>query len=528
VTDDAKNTPPPALAGRPDARVLSVEKLIAEVLSGRVRIPKFQRPLRWDAKDVLSLLDSIYRGYPVGTLLLWQRPAAEEHIVHATVTIEAPAFTDALWVVDGQQRIVSLTRALAGGGFPADDFAAFFDLQRRVFTRPSRREPAPPHYLPLTEVLDSRHLMHWLRKSQLDEELESVAFEVGKLREYQVPAYVVATEDERSVREIFRRANNTGKRMEDSDVFNALYSAGGSPASLPEVASMLAGVGFGTPDPPTLLRMLQAMRGTDLTKDRVPELKPEEARQAMHELLASARSTLQFLREDARIAHISLLPYQQPLLALARFFHRFPEPHPRSRELLARWVWRGAVMGVHDGSTVGARQMLAAIADAEHDAVQNLLRSLPMSREVLHLENYSFGHARCTIQLLALLELEPRDLRSGAPVFADMAPDSYKAMVRTICPDTTSAPDTLANRMFHTSIHSGLVRAIVACEDLDILASHSISADARRALKFDRPHEFLARRREELQLIVDDFAARRTEWEESDSPPIESLRVEAV
>ena len=77
-------------------------------MAGRVRIPKFQRPLRWDAKDVLSLLDSVYRGYPIGTLLFWRRPAEADPIVHGTVSIAAPAVTDALWVVDGQQRIISL------------------------------------------------------------------------------------------------------------------------------------------------------------------------------------------------------------------------------------------------------------------------------------------------------------------------------------------------------------------------------------------------------------------------------------
>ncbi|HEY0135952.1 MAG TPA: DUF262 domain-containing protein, partial [Nannocystis sp.] len=150
----APDDSPRALQGRPNARNFSVEDLIAAVQAGRVRIPKFQRPLKWELADVLSLLDSIYRGYPVGTLLLWLRPAGEDDIYHGSVQIKAPAVADALWVVDGQQRIVSLTRALTGAGFPGEPFAAFFDLRLGTFVRPPRRDAPPSHYLPLTEVLD--------------------------------------------------------------------------------------------------------------------------------------------------------------------------------------------------------------------------------------------------------------------------------------------------------------------------------------------------------------------------------------
>jgi len=39
------------------------------VYRGHVRVPSFQRGLRWEASDVQDLFDSIYRGYPIGSLL---------------------------------------------------------------------------------------------------------------------------------------------------------------------------------------------------------------------------------------------------------------------------------------------------------------------------------------------------------------------------------------------------------------------------------------------------------------------------
>jgi hypothetical protein len=530
MTSPAETSSPAALPTRPEARTFRVEDLVSSVLSGRIRIPAFQRGIKWDPTDALALLDSIDRGYPIGTLLLWRRPAPEARIEHGSVTIEADARPDALWVVDGQQRIVSLTRIFAGQGFPEEPFAAFYDLQKGQFRRLGKRDAAAEHDLPLTEVLDSSRLVEWLvAHPQFN---RKIAAELGKrLREFEIPAYVVDTDDERTVREIFRRANNTGKRMEDSDVFHGLYGARGpSPANLREVAAGLADLDFGPLDDAVLHNMLLATRGTDLSKDRVPTLSQEQAHQAMIDLALCARAAIRFFREDAGVPHVSLLPYQPPLFALARFFHFHSDPHPRSRELLARWLWRGAITGVHNGSTVQVRQMLTAIGEDEHGAVQSLLSALPgRPDDDLDLDDYSFGFARSKVQLLALMDLGPRDLRDGelvVPTAIEPADkDAYHTLVRTIFPRGTDSTGGLANRMFHPGVHNGLTRAIVECEDHALLATHAISDAARRALKFDHHDEFLRLRRAELLAHIEAFTDRRAQWDEADSPPIEALRI---
>src|ERR1043165_2204486 len=51
--------------------VMFLEDLFKDIAAGKLRIPKFQRPFVWKPDDMLSLFDSIRRGYPIGTLLLW-------------------------------------------------------------------------------------------------------------------------------------------------------------------------------------------------------------------------------------------------------------------------------------------------------------------------------------------------------------------------------------------------------------------------------------------------------------------------
>ncbi len=331
--------------------------------------------------------------------------------------------------------------------------------------------------------------------------------------------------------------------MDDSDVFNALYSAGGSPASLREVAAQLASPQLGALDEGTLLRMLLANRGTDLSKDRIPDLTQDEAREAMSELARSARATLRFLVEDAKIPHLSLLPYQQPLYALSRFFQRHPEPHPRSRELLARWLWRGALTGAHDGDAISTREMLAAVDGHEHDSVQALLRGLPPAPDPnVDLGGFAFSHARSKIQLLALLELQPLDLRTGMSVLADSSEtddepdgdevaassdsdDRIKRLVRPILPHPPDLAGSLANRALHPGVRTGLARAIVACPHPDRLLTHAISPEAAQALRAGDELGFLVLRGHELLRGLADLTARRAAWDEPDFPPVDALRV---
>jgi len=53
------------LKHQPQATTVTVRDLIQRVAAGKIRVPRFQRPLRWVAEDVRQLLDSIWRGYPV-------------------------------------------------------------------------------------------------------------------------------------------------------------------------------------------------------------------------------------------------------------------------------------------------------------------------------------------------------------------------------------------------------------------------------------------------------------------------------
>lgn len=123
---------------QPAARTFSVVDLVAAAIEGRIRIPEFQRPLRWQWEDVCRLFDSIVKGYPIGNLLLWKRPAPAADIKLGGLRFQARKFDEGWWVVDGQQRLTSLASALSEAGGRDERFALAYDLRGKKFVRPSR------------------------------------------------------------------------------------------------------------------------------------------------------------------------------------------------------------------------------------------------------------------------------------------------------------------------------------------------------------------------------------------------------
>jgi uncharacterized protein DUF262 len=75
-----------------------LQNLVESAVLGRLDIPEFQRGFVWRPDQVRALVDSLYRDYPIGLILAWDRP---EYGSGRATTEGASA---KLWLVDGQQR----------------------------------------------------------------------------------------------------------------------------------------------------------------------------------------------------------------------------------------------------------------------------------------------------------------------------------------------------------------------------------------------------------------------------------------
>lgn len=518
----------PKLLESPEAKPYSIKSLLARLSRGEIRVPAFQRQIKWEPSDALNLFDSIFRGYPVGTLLFWVRPAPGATLRYGSVEVSAKKLSEALWVVDGQQRIHCLARVLLGQGAPTEAFAIYFDLRSEKFERPPRGE-APDHWLPMTEVLDEEKLQEWVysRKETLPSELRQRAFRLGSvIRQFEIPSYSVRTDDESIVREIFSRINNSGKGMKTHEVFDAIHGALEEvrPSRMSEIAAGLAETGFGEIREELLYKMLIAILGRDVGGKNIPRLEPEEAKDAYLKLDRAARATVLFMREDAKIPHESLVPYNEAMTALARFFTLYPEPSARTRELLTRWIWRGALTGKHTGAIISTRQTLKAIGDDEYRSVLNLLEQIPREDTgVLDLNDFRSDTARGRLLALALLDLGPRHLETGDPITVDTEIPRLLQSLFSRPPEEFVG--NLANRLIHPQIDH-LVATLAGTGEASVLASHGVTREAQERLRRGDRGGFLRLREQTLKAAAADLFARRVRWDEPDDPPVHALVID--
>ena len=82
--------------------------------SKEMAIPEIQRPFVWKPVKVRNLIDSLYRGYPIGYLTVWRNP---------NVRLKNGKVSEGKKIIiDGQQRIISLITSILGEEIVTKDY----------------------------------------------------------------------------------------------------------------------------------------------------------------------------------------------------------------------------------------------------------------------------------------------------------------------------------------------------------------------------------------------------------------------
>lgn len=91
----------------------SVEVLVGMIERGELRLPEMQRRYVWRSTRVRDLLDSLYRGYPSGAILLWETDEAVP-LQEFALAQQVNPYQSTRLLLDGQQRLTSLSAVIRG------------------------------------------------------------------------------------------------------------------------------------------------------------------------------------------------------------------------------------------------------------------------------------------------------------------------------------------------------------------------------------------------------------------------------
>jgi hypothetical protein len=377
-----------------------LDHLVKNIDRGDVGLPDIQRPFVWPNRKVRDLLDSMFKGFPIGYLLFWATGA--EVGARAIGVDEKDEIVPRWLIVDGQQRLTSLYSVFTGHPVVREDYSesririAFRPHDARFEVTDAAIDKDPEFLADITPLWQEYRITvngYFDRlesaRGQLDAELrhrfEDDFDRVRDLRAY--PFEVVeldAAIDEEHVAEVFVRINSEGVTLNQADFILTLMSVFRDKArkQLEEFARAAKQPSIGVaspfnwfiqPQPDQLLRVAVAvafrravlrhaysiLRGKDLETGAHSQERREEQfdrLQAAQDHLVNLLHWHEFLqcleragfRGSKMISGQNAILYSYALWLIGRV--DYDVPIDRLREVMARWFFMAHTTGRYSGS----------------------------------------------------------------------------------------------------------------------------------------------------------------------------------
>ncbi|MGB9693512.1 MAG: GmrSD restriction endonuclease domain-containing protein [Fervidobacterium sp.] len=214
------------------------KKMLSEVMgdwSCALKIPVIQRDFVWNAEDVKELIDSIVRGYPIGSIILWETKGEfpSSPLIDTKASLSTPV---PLYVLDGQQRLTSLLllreswKIKRNGREISIDPISYNPSNKRFYI--SEKQGIDVSLL-VNAALGVPGALEALKEKYHSEYREAIEYVGRKIIRYQLPLYTIKTYSDISgspevaneIAEIFTRVNSAGVSLGNIQMFLSFFAA---------------------------------------------------------------------------------------------------------------------------------------------------------------------------------------------------------------------------------------------------------------------------------------------------------------
>ena len=495
------------------SEVIFLGKLIDRIVAGKIRVPRFQRPFVWKQTDLHALLDSVLRGFPIGSILVWDTEKSVETMRNVG-PIEVSPHQGGLvgYLLDGQQRVSTLVGTLR---LPDQAKSIVHDVDWRVYcdlkTGEFLRKPADgvkAYHFPVGSLLNTAGFFTACRRIQSEVKdkgtaqrwLDKADHLANAFRDYQLPLVHIQEADLDSAITVFARLNRTGRKMAADQMVSALTYQEGQfhlAEKLDQFKEELDGKGYGNLNRVFLLRAILAALDHDIyAKDWVNLVVKPEVRAKLPQAFDSAtkgiKGALNFL-QSLGVTSDRLLPYGLQLVLLGEFFRQCPDPDPNVAKLLERWFWvTSFTCWFGGGNSTQATRALHDVRDlAKQRTTEFSVVDLNAPAQAFP-ERFDGRSARVRAFLLYLASLQPLSLYDAArplnpaQLLSSRGTRAVGYVVSNLESDTHLFGSP-ANRMFVDDGHVGQAHvALTGLQDdmlLRLLPTHGFAEESIQLLR---------------------------------------------
>ncbi|MEQ0517921.1 DUF262 domain-containing protein [Klebsiella sp. JB_Kp010] len=321
--------------------------LFLEIDSGQIKLPMFQREFVWDKEQSARLIDSLLKGYPIGTFIFWKTREALRSVkdIGNHSLPETPKSDYAQYILDGQQRITSLYAIRKGLRISKDgkeinykdiyvnlDYDPLNDEQIVTSQREDDKAYVSVHDL-LTQKMGDLFRQVGMDKSDLVEEYKT------RLTTYDFTTITIKDYPIDIACDVFSRINTGGKPLTLFEIMVAMTydEAKGFDLALKydellngsdENDTSLSKAKFDTVPAATVLQAVAAITVDSIRAKDILKIRREKFITNWEPMVSSMFTAVDFIRTKLHVPVSQLLPYASLLVPFTYFFRKNNNKRP--------------------------------------------------------------------------------------------------------------------------------------------------------------------------------------------------------
>ena len=315
---------------RPEREYL--REIVSKMQDGQYAVPAFQRDLVWSAPQIIDLFDSISKGYPIGSIILWKpRPTDTYPIKTIYDKIELSGTEAQYYILDGRQRLTTFYCCVMDYDDKPSKFKLCYNLEKDSFEIPKNNYDNIKFVL-LSDVYDTFSMLGILQKYMTIEDVSVRNDHIVKIKKlntilqsYEIGEVILddCSLDEAST--VFSRINSKGTDISKVEMLQALYYNNKRSVLIAEEIKALINdmksydfVGLRTDD---VLNCCYRYLGKFNFENKIKELLEHgNLEDIVEHLKVDFKKAVEFLHNECGVLSYKHLPYARQFVAICAFF----------------------------------------------------------------------------------------------------------------------------------------------------------------------------------------------------------------
>ncbi|MBE9001192.1 DUF262 domain-containing protein [Nostoc sp. LEGE 12447] len=345
----------------PQTKIFST--LVGEIKNGQIKIPQFQREFVWTMQKSAALIDSIIKGYPIGTFIFWrtnERLRSVKKIGKLDLPEPKPGeFVD--YVLDGQQRLTSLFASLQGVILTREDgrkdnfSQIFIDLEAEDSEQIVITDVEDKDQKSLISILNLLKGDFMLLASYPHKYHDKLQTYKNRIESYQYSIIQVKDAPIDIATEIFTRINVSGQALSLFEIMAAKTFDYEKKFDLTEkfqeLIENLKPLNYETISDATVLQVVSILLSKECQRKVILKLDKNSFIDVWDKAIDSIERSVEYFRNFYRIPVSQLLPYNALIVPFSYFFfHHQDRPIGDKQRYLEDFFWRCSLSGRYSSS----------------------------------------------------------------------------------------------------------------------------------------------------------------------------------